>query len=244
MESLNSLTNNLLPLSRQTHVLLLDRSIRVRCTAMWKYVEEWVIPGLEDFLIQAVRLLEGIEVGKVFTTPAPLLHAAQLARIQCSQVMQHTILLDDVWKDYKSTAQHLLANPVPPGHQGGGKSYVGSFMVAVFQQAPVCSSPEDYHTMAILVEQSQDHLAAFYSIFKNSRNFFEDLLVYFRSNGLAVASSNLDIWRLRERWSLLLQELARAKQTLQENRVNVAQLNPPLQYHAWSVPRLSLIPTY
>lgn len=229
--SLNSLTNSLLPLSRQVQAVLLDRGIRVRCTVLWKYIEEWVIPGLEDFFMQAIHLLEGIEVGKASTAPASLLDAAQLIRIQCSQVMRHTTLLDFVWMEYKATAQYFLANPVPPVHQSR-KSYVGSFMVAVFQQAPVCSSQEDYHAIATLVEQSQEHVAALYSIFKNSRHFFEDLLVYFRSDGLAAASSNLDVWRLRDRWSLLLQELVRAKKTLQYSRINVAKLDPPLQYHA------------
>ncbi|KIO31468.1 hypothetical protein M407DRAFT_219853 [Tulasnella calospora MUT 4182] len=175
--------------------------------------------------MQAIRLLEGIEVGRASTAPVSLLDAARLARIHSTQVMQHTSLLDQVWKESKATAQYFLANPVPPVHHQADKSYVESFMIAVFQRAPAHSSPEDYHAMVTLVEQSQDHVAALYSIFKDSR----------RSDGLAAASSNLDVWRLRERWSFLLQELVRAKQILQTSRVNVAKLNPPLQHHAYPV---------
>lgn len=86
--------------------------------------------------------------------------------------------------------------------------------------------------MIDLAGKGQDHCAALGSIFTNCSRFFWRLVGYFRSDGLAAASSNLDVWSLRVRWNFLLEELVRAKNVLRESRVRVAKLTPPLQYHA------------
>ncbi|KAG8945946.1 hypothetical protein FRC04_012198 [Tulasnella sp. 424] len=237
LTSLNHLTNNLLPLSRQAQAVLLHRGVRARCTLLWKYLEEWTIPSLEDFLLQAIRLLEKIEVRKASTAPASLLDAAKLAGIRCSQAMHHIVLLDHVVQDYKDTAHYFFANPIPPVRRQTRKSYLGYVMTAVFQQAPVRSSSEEYHAIINLVEQSQDHCGALGSIFRNASSFCWSLVEYFKSDGLAAASSNLHAWYLRERWIFLLEELVRAKEILKESRVRVAKLNPPLQYHAYPLTR-------
>ncbi|KAG8945937.1 hypothetical protein FRC04_012189 [Tulasnella sp. 424] len=233
LTSLSQLTNNLLPLSHRAQAVRLHRGIRVRCTVLWKYLEEWTIPSIEDFLLQAIRLLERIEVGKASTAVASLLDAAELAKIRCSQAMHHILLLDHAFDlDYKDAAHYFLANAIPPVYRRPKTSYVGYVMATVFQQGPVRSSSEEYHAIINLVEQSQHHTGALGSSLRNSYYFFKNLVEYFQSDGLATASSNLDTWRLRERWSFLLEEIVRAKKILQESRVRVAKLSPPLQYHA------------
>lgn len=185
LTSLSQLTNNLLPLSRRAQAVLLHRGVRIRCTVLWKYLEECTIPSIEDFLLQAVRLLERIEVGKASTAAASLLDAAELAKIRCSQAMQHITLLDHVVHDYKVTAHYFLANPIPSVRPRTGKSYLGYAMATVLQQAPVRSSSEEYQAMINLTGKSQDHCAALDSIFTNCSRFFWRLQVvgYFRSDG-------------------------------------------------------------
>ncbi|KAG8988360.1 hypothetical protein FRB94_000852 [Tulasnella sp. JGI-2019a] len=232
IQDLNILLHTFLPLNRREELLEYERDLRVQQTMAWRYILDWVLGGVQNFLTQAIRLLDIMESGhtsrKNMTELVNAVHnQAVIVGDRCLCGRNQTQDTSRIYERLGDILKLYADNPIPRINSENS-TWVG-YMVGVAAGTPPHSSPEVFRRLVSLNDQIRigseqisnalDDLAAFFG--RLTRQFDPDEL-----EGNWAARLNAQV--LRQRWSRLKDGIAQGKQDVTKAEQITSNLLEPL----------------
>ncbi|KAG9023761.1 hypothetical protein FRB95_012548 [Tulasnella sp. JGI-2019a] len=232
IQALNPLLHGFLPLNRRAELLEYERDIRIRHTTAWRYILDWVLDGVQNFLAQAIRLLDIIESGhasrKTMTELVNAVHnQAIMVGDRCLCSRNQTRDISRIHEQLGGVLQLYADNPVP--RIDLESSTWAGYMVGVMAGIPPHSSPEVFSRLISLNDQIRIGSEQINNALDDLTEFFGKLTEQFNPDELQGNwAAKLDPGALRQRWSRLQDGILQGKRDVTKAEEVVSNLPEPL----------------
>ncbi|KAG8990203.1 hypothetical protein FRB94_013648 [Tulasnella sp. JGI-2019a] len=232
IQAMNPLLHTFLPLTRREELLEYEQDLRVRQTTAWRYIVDWILDGVQNFLTQAIRLLDVIESRHTSRkNMVELVNAVHNQAViigdRCLCGRNQTQDISRIHEQFGGVLQLYADNPIPRVDLESS-SWVG-YAVGVMAGPPPHSSPEVFRRLISLNDQMRIGSEQINGALDNLTEFFGKLTRQFNPDKLdANWAAKLDLRALRQRWSRLQDGIVQGKQDVAKAEQITSNLPEPL----------------
>jgi len=233
LERFNLLLQSFLPLSRRCELMEYERDSRIRQTSLWRFLHDWVLDGLHQFISQSLRTIDIIQASSY--TPSTLSSAARdfyetaviaADRCQCAQTRLKSLAFN--WSQITEVIELYSRHPIPLSEMKRS-SIFGDFMLRLMSQPPVHTSPDDFKRLIELADQARVDCSDVYSTLEGIVRALWRLASQYRLKRLdADWAAKLDLDDLRERWTRLEDDIKRGKGIIMTTMESTLTLSHPI----------------
>ncbi|KAG8994180.1 hypothetical protein FRB94_010073 [Tulasnella sp. JGI-2019a] len=232
IQAMNPLLHTFLPLNRREELLEYEQDLRVRQTTAWRYIVDWILDGVQNFLTHAIRLLDIIESrhasrGSMVELVNAVHNQVVIIGDRCLCGRNQTQDISRIYEQFGGVLQLYADNPIPRVDLESS-SWAG-YVVGVVAGPSPHSSPEIFRRLISLNDQMRIGSEQINGALDNLTEFFGKLTQQFNPDELnANWAVNLDLRALRQRWSRLQDGIIQGKRDVAKAEGVTSNLPEPL----------------